>query len=110
MNAILICFQDAQKWSSVTFLWTFSEKNRGPVYEEGLIDCESSVEFDRRLVSLKGTWDFLVSEFHAWFLQYEAGLFKTHLIKEVTDLAKIEHQYSNNSRESINDNVKDWLG
>ena len=61
-------------------------------------------------MDLKSTWDCLVPEFHSWFVKYEADLFKTNLIKEVTNLAQIDGHFSNNRTESVNNNVKDWLG
>jgi hypothetical protein len=43
-------------------------------------------------------------------LAYEADLFKSSLIKEVTDLAHVCRHFSNNRIESQNDNAKDWIG
>lgn len=86
-------------------------KDCGPIYEKGLIDCTSTFDFHKKkLMDLKSTWDCLVPEFHSWFVKYEADLFKTNLIKEVTNLAQIDGRFSNNRTESVNNNVKDWLG
>jgi hypothetical protein len=80
------------------------------LYERGLIDSETSIEFDRRVRDFKPTWDCLVPGFHTWFVAYEADLFKSYLIKEVTDLAHVCGHFSNNRIESQNDNAKDWIG
>jgi len=40
---------------------------------------------------------------------YEADLFKSFLIKEVTDLAHVCGHFSNNRIESQNENAKDWI-
>jgi hypothetical protein len=66
------------------------------LYERGFIDSETSIEFDRRVRDFKPTWDCLVPGFHTWFVAYEADLFKSYLIKEVTDLAHVcgsKHAY-----------------
>ncbi|CAC5411844.1 unnamed protein product [Mytilus coruscus] len=52
------------------------------LYQKGLIDSETTSEFDSRLRDLKTTWDHLVPTFHA----------------------------CNNRVESTNNNVKDWVG
>ena len=51
-----------------------------------------------------------MSQFHSWFVKYEDDIFNAHLIKAVTKLARIENHFSNNRVESVNDNVKDWIG
>jgi len=38
------------------------------LYEGGLIDSETSIEFDRRVRDFKPTWDCLVPGFHTWFV------------------------------------------
>ena len=132
MNAVTICFQDAQKLLCADHKKTNIEsklndlraaecakkhvladifgKNISSTYEKGLIDSETCMAFDRRLRDLKSTWDCLVPGFHTWFVSYEADLFKSHLIKEVTDLANVYKHFSNNRVESQNDNAKDWVG
>ena len=79
-------------------------------YQKGLIDSLTVAEFDRRLRDLKTTWDCLVHNFHSWFVENESRLFKSHLIKEITNQANVEGHFSNNRVESTNDNVKDWVG
>lgn len=79
-------------------------------FERGLIESETSMEFDRRVRDFKPMWDCLVQGFHTWFVAYEADLFKSYLIKEVTDLAHVCGHFSNNRIESQNDNAKDWIG
>ncbi|CAC5408697.1 unnamed protein product [Mytilus coruscus] len=80
------------------------------LYQKGLIDSETTSEFDSRLRDLKTTWDHLVPTFHAWFISNESEKFKSHLIKAVTDQAQLDGHFSNNRVESTNTNVKDWVG
>ncbi|CAC5364286.1 unnamed protein product [Mytilus coruscus] len=80
------------------------------LYQKGLIDSETTSEFDSRLRDLKTTWDHLVPTFHAWFVSNESEKFKSHLIKAVTDQAQLDGHFSNNRVESTNNNVKDWVG
>ncbi|CAG2219934.1 unnamed protein product [Mytilus edulis] len=132
MNAVTVCFQDAQKrlcadhkktniksklndlraaeCAKKHVLADIFGENISSTYEKGLIDSETCMAFDRRLRDLKSTWDCLVPGFHTWFVSYEDNLFKSHLIKEVTDLAHVYKHFSNNRVESQNDNAKDWVG
>ena len=131
---LLLCFQDAQKLlcadhkksnierklkelratacATKHILSDIFGKKVGSLYdfERGLIESETSMEFDRRVRDFKPIRDCLVPGFHTWFVAYEADLFKSHLIKEVTDLANVCRHFSNNRIESQNDNAKDWIG
>ena len=131
-NAIEICFQDAIKLLCVNHKRENIEKqlrkSRGNslavnhimadifgkekhwTYEKGLIDSQTASEFDQNLKDFKATWDSLIPSFHTWFVQYEAELFKRHLITEVTCLANLEGPFNNNRTESINNNLKNWIG
>ncbi|CAC5387951.1 MAD2 [Mytilus coruscus] len=80
------------------------------LYQKGLIDSETTSEFDSRLRDLKTTWDHLVPTFQAWFVSNESEKFKSHLIKAVTDQAQLDGHFSNNRVESTNNNVKDLVG
>ena len=62
-------------------------------YQKGLIDSLTVAEFDRRLRDLKTTWDCLVHNFHSWFVESESRLFKSHLIKEITNQANVEGHF-----------------
>ena len=84
-------------------------RNVGASYEQGLIDCESIDDFDRRVKDFKGTWDYLVPGFHTCFIRYQSDLFKLYLIREVCRKANINGRFSNNRIESMNDNIKDWV-
>jgi hypothetical protein len=52
----------------------------------------------------------LVPGFYTWFVRYQADLFKRHLIAEVTTQARLWTSFNNNRIESINNNLKDWVG
>ena len=55
----------------------------------GLVDCDSSEEFDAQLLQLEDTWNKRectavnrsVPEFHAWFTQYQAANMKSKMLK-----------------------------
>jgi len=133
MNASFVSFQDAQKLlcsshkkdniqrklkndfrarvvASNHIIADIFGKDSGSIYEKGLIDSITEQEFDRKVMSLKATWDCLQPGFHSWFVKFEAELFKRHLIVCVTKLARIDKHYCTNQVESTNDNIKDWLG
>ena len=133
MNSILICFQDTQKLlcsnhkkeniqrklknefrsreaAANHIISDIFGKDSGSIYERGLIDSTSTEEFDRGLMNVKVTWDCPLPQFHSWFVKYEADIFKAHLFKAFTKLARIENHFLNNRVESVNDNVKDWIG
>ena len=78
--------------------------------EKGLIDSMSADFFDNQLKEYKATWDCLVPGFYTWFVRYQADLFKRHLIAEVTTQARLWTSFNNNRIESINNNLKDWVG
>ena len=78
--------------------------------EKGLIDSMSADFFDNQLKEYKPTWDCLVPGFYTWFVRYQADLFKRHLIAEVTTQARLWTSFNNNRIESINNNLKDWVG
>lgn len=59
------------------------------------------------IVQYRGSTHGLLLKFYFF---YEADLFKSYLIKEVTDLAHVCGHFSNNRIESQNDNAKDWIG
>ena len=54
-------------------------RRSGSIKENGLIDSECASEFDKSCRDMKGTWDYLVSGFHSWFIKYEAELKKKNL-------------------------------
>jgi len=85
-------------------------RRSGSIKENGLIDSECTSEFDKSCRDMKGTWDYLVSGFHSWFIKYEAEFFKKHLIRQVCDRANITGTFSNNRIESVHKVVKDWIG
>ena len=80
------------------------------LFTRRLIDSITEQEFDRKVMSLKATWDCLQPGFHSWFVKFETDLFKRHLIACVTKLARIDKHYCTNKVESTNDNINDWLG
>ena len=82
----------------------------GSVYEKELIDSEDTRQSDKCVRDFKATWDNLVSTFRTWFIANEAELFKSHLIREQTRFARLDERFSNNRTESINNNIKDWIG
>ena len=133
MNASVVCFQDAQKLLCSShkkdnirrklkndfrakdvacshIIADIFGKDSGTIYEKGLIDSNTEQEFDRKVMMMKATWECLQPGFHSWFLQFQAELFRKHLIACVTELARIDKHYSTNQVESTNDNIKDWLG
>ena len=133
MNSILICFQDAknllcsahkkddiQRKLKKDFLVRDAVvshiladvfgRAQGAISEQGLIDSMSNTEFDGKLMRLNATWECLCPGFHEWFLRYEAESFKLHLIRGITQSAHLEGHFTNNQTESVNNNVKDWLG
>ena len=86
MNAVTICFQDAQKLlcadhkksnierklkelratacTTKHILSDIFDKKVGSLNERGIVDSETSMEFDRRVRDFKPTWDCLVPRFH----------------------------------------------
>ena len=57
----------------------FGRRKRFTEKENGLIDSNCVSEFDKSCRDMKGTWDYLVSGFHSWFIKYEAEFFKKTL-------------------------------
>lgn len=133
MNAALICFPDAQKLLCTThkkenierklkgdlrardtpsrhILYDIFGRETSQVKEKGLIDSTTTASFDKKLMELKSTWDCLVPAFHSWFVKYETDVFKMHLIKEISTAAHLDDHFSNNRTESVNNNIKDWVG
>lgn len=131
LNACVICFPDAlqlicsdhKKNNIESKLNEYGEKESGKahivldifgrkfgtLYEIGLIDSESSSLFDKKLMDLKATWDYLVPGFHTWFVRYQADTFKRHIIREVCSKALVKGRFSNNRIESIHRKLKDWF-
>ncbi|KAK3087821.1 hypothetical protein FSP39_011070 [Pinctada imbricata] len=130
---LLICFQDAKKLLCSTHkkdnlqrklktdfvardaavshvLADIFGRSQGAIRENGLIDSMERDDFDGKLMQLKATWDCLVPGFHQWFVDYEADIFKLHLIRGITKSALLDGHFTNNQTESINNNVKNWLG
>jgi hypothetical protein len=65
-----------------------------------------SSDFDGKLMQSKATWDCFVPGFHEWFVDH----FRLHLIRSITQSANVEGHFTNNHIESVNNNVKSWLG
>ncbi|KAK3087353.1 hypothetical protein FSP39_004988 [Pinctada imbricata] len=128
MNSVLICFQDAKKLLCSTHkkdnlqrklktdfvardaavshvLADIFGRSQGAIRENGLIDSMERDDFDGKLMQLKATWDCLVPGFHQWFVDYEADIFKLHLIRGITKSALLDGHFTNNQTESINNNV-----
>ncbi|CAC5423634.1 MAD2 [Mytilus coruscus] len=80
------------------------------LYQKGLIDSETTSEFDSRIRDMKTTWDHLVPTFQAWFVSNDSEKFKSHLTKAVNDQTQLDGHFSNNRVESTNNNVKDLVG
>ena len=83
--------------------------------EKGLIDCESSDEFDAKLLSLKEQWDEAEKEsshceqplFYSYFLQHIASDMKAKMLLSVRRSAGLgDNLYYNNGPESINSSLK----
>ena len=83
--------------------------------EKGLIDSESSDEFDAKLLSLKEQWDEVERrssqceepQFYNYFLQHIASDMKTKMLVSVRRSAGLgDNFYYNNAPESINSSLK----
>lgn len=135
MNASAICFPDAKKLLCSThkkeniqrhlhsklraiqnasnhIICDIFGRKTSSISENGLISAKSEEEFDNKLANVKSVWDHIVPDFHSWFVKYEADYFKCNLIASVTLAAGLSdgNPYSNNRVESVNKNVKDWVG
>lgn len=82
----------------------------------GLVDCESSEEFDEKLELLKDIWNEReiiavkgVPEFHSWFTHYHATNMKSKMLRPVrvkVGLGDPPVHYTNNANESENAKIK----
>lgn len=83
----------------------------------GLVDCESSEEFDEQLLQLETTWNErenvavkkCLPEFHAWFTRYQASNMKSKMLKPLrkkVGLGDPPVHYTNNANESENAKIK----
>lgn len=84
-------------------------------HEKGLIDSESSDEFDAKLLSLKEKWDEAESksshceepQFYSYFLQHISSDMKAKMLVSIRRSAGLgDNFYYNNGSESINSSLK----
>ena len=86
-------------------------------YQEGLVDCCSSDDFDRRLSQLKSVWDSreslhlstAESSFYNFFLKYQSTVIKYHMrkdLRECVGLGSPPSIFTTNGSESINAAIK----
>lgn len=84
----------------------------------GLVDSESSDEFDDKLVALLLVWNNREKKirqsndpiFFKWFQQYQSEIIKSCMLKPVRvrmGLGKIPKEYTNNANESANARIKE---
>ena len=48
-------------------------------FEKGLVDCETTEEFDEKLNACEPAWDLLVNKFHGWFVAERRQIFISYL-------------------------------
>ena len=86
----------------------------------GLVDCDTTDEFDRKLAALEDIWNeremrirgtsSTNSSFFTWFLDYQAENMKTKMLKPLrvkSGLGNPPKDYTNNANESTNARIKE---
>ena len=102
---------------SQEFLDDIFGKQIGNSYQEGLVDCCSADDMDRRLSILKNTWDSheianlssSESSFYAFFNKYQSDVVKYHMRKDLRESVGLESPpsiFTTNGAESINAAIK----
>ena len=92
---------------------------QGTMYFKGILDADSSDDFDRRLACVKSKWDALEfsahperdPKFYSWLLRYEADVMKSSLIASVRESAGLGSPpsvYTTNRNESMNNLAKSY--
>ena len=48
-------------------------------FKKGLVDCETTEEFDQNLEACKAVWELLVNKFHGWFVAERRQVFISYM-------------------------------
>lgn len=88
----------------------------GEVFAEGLVDCASDAEFNKKLDLLEGKWEGIevdnpnvTSGFYSWFQAYKAEAVRTTMLRSVREEAGLgspPDQFTTNSSEAVNSVIK----